>query len=476
MGRFNTATVPRSGTTLNRANSEAFEETPRLALASLVLTSLVQDQFYRKADETLTEMRTLVDADPEFAAKCAVFARNEYGMRSISHAVAGEIGKHSAPWKRDFYRRVVRRPDDVLEILAYYKSHYGKKLPSAMKRGLADALIAFDPYQLAKYRGEGRGIKLVDAANLLHPKPTEATREAWKALIAGTLVSTETWETKLSKAGKDGEAKETAWRTLLSERKLGYMALLKNLRNILQQAPELVPLACEQLTDEQTIRRSLVFPFRFVTAAKELSGQPGAGPVLLALSRAADISLANVPVLPGRTCVILDDSGSMHMAADKSARTAFELGAPFAVALVNRMNADLMLFSNDARYLTLTPFIGIFDGVSILRANSNPQGTDFRAPFNRMLKPYDRLIFLSDMQGWVGGQAPTAELAAYNAKHDVNAAVFSFDLTGYGSLQFPQDKVYAMAGFSDRVFDVMATLEQDRDALVHRIEAIDLAS
>jgi 60 kDa SS-A/Ro ribonucleoprotein len=62
------------------------------------------------------------------------------------------------------------------------------------------------------------------------------------------------------------ELKAEAWAELLRTRKIGYFALLRNLRNIAEQAPELVPTACELLTDERLIRKSLVLPFRFSTA------------------------------------------------------------------------------------------------------------------------------------------------------------------------------------------------------------------
>lgn len=42
------------------------------------------------------------------------------------------------------------------------------------------------------------------------------------------------------------------------------------------------------------------------------------------------------------------------------------------------------------------------------------------------------------------------------------------------SLQFPEDKVFALAGFSEKVFDLMALLETDRLALVREIEKISL--
>jgi hypothetical protein len=52
--------------------------------------------------------------------------------------------------------------------------------------------------------------------------------------------------------------------------------------------------------------------------------------------------------------------------------------------------------------------------------------------------------------------------------------VYSFDLQGYGSLQFPEQNVFALAGFSDKVFDLMQLLETDRIALIREIEKSEL--
>ena len=78
------------------------------------------------------------------------------------------------------------------------------------------------------------------------------------------------------------------------------------------------------------------------------------------------------------------------------------------------------------------------------------------------------------MQGWVGYNTPNVSLNDYKARTGANPKIFSFDLTGHGSLQFPENNVYAIAGFSDKVFDLMHLLDQDRHALVKKIESVKL--
>ena len=94
-----------------------------------------------------------------------------------------------------------------------------------------------------------------------------------------------------------------------------------------------------------------------------------------------------------------------------------------------------------------------------------------------VVSPYrvrrDSLI-LSDMQGWIGHDAPTAALAAYKQRSGADPRVFSFDLAGYGTLQFPERNVYCLAGFSDKALQTMRFLEEDKSALIREIESIEL--
>src|SRR5688572_12377507 len=102
MARFNkTVTQPVTLTT-NLAGGEAYQETPELAVVSLLLTSLVQDQFYRTAGEQIVELKRLAAAvsDKEFLMKAAVYARNEFGNRSITHALAAELAGYFAEKKK----------------------------------------------------------------------------------------------------------------------------------------------------------------------------------------------------------------------------------------------------------------------------------------------------------------------------------------------------------------------------------------
>ena len=474
--RFNIKKKGASANTLNLAGGEAFTESAKLELASLMLTSTLQGQYYRATDVTAARLKQLIAQidDKKFVAKAAIYARNEAGMRSVTHLAAGELAHavKGQSWTASFYDKVVHRPDDAIEILAYYLAVYGRPVPNSLKKGLGAALSRFDEYQLAKYRKSGAEISLVDVVNLVHPKHTEPL----KKLVDGTLAPAETWETKLTQAGAAAESedelaelKKEAWEKLIKARKLGYFALLRNLRNILKLAPELADEAIAMLIDEKLVRKSLVLPFRFVTALDALqeTNLPHVSEVLAALSDAVDKSLQNVPKFEGRTLIALDGSGSMQ-------GRPIKIGSLFAATLAKANSADVLLFSDDAKYVSVNKRDSTLTIANWLARNSKAAGTNFHAVFQTANRAYERIIILSDMQGWIGGHAPVKTFEVYKKKYGADPKIFSFDLQGYGTLQFPERNIYCLAGFSDKTMDTLKFLDSDKAALIRQIEAVEL--
>ncbi len=486
MSIFNLKNKRKNKKTINRAGGEAFVQSPKMQLISLLLTSFAQDQYYRKSKDTFKDLiNALKNIDPLFAAKAGIYARTEFGMRSITHVLAAEIAGYVSgqPWAKDFYNKIIKRPDDMLEIAAYFKSQGGKGLPNAMKKGFAKAFDKFDGYQLAKYRGEDKKVKLIDLVNLIHPQPTQKNAKALQALVDGTLRNTETWESQLTQAGQTAKTekekaklKAQVWKNLLRENKLGYFALVRNLRNILQQAPEMTHEVCNQLTDRQRIKKSLVLPFRLLVAYKQLKdNDSNMRQVRMALEKAINISCDNVPYLEN-TLVVVDNSGSMASTVSNSPHVKCnEVGAMFGMVLAKRCNADIMEFGNHARLINYNLNDSVMKfSQSFEKNNKVGHGTNFHSIFETANKRYDRIVIFSDMQGWIGHYSPKVVFEKYKKVTGADPYIYSFDLRGYGSLQFPENKVLALAGFSEKVFDLMKIVEQDKRALIRAVEAIEL--
>lgn len=478
MSRFNTKT-PKTKVH-NLAGGRAYKESTKLELASLLVTSFVQDQFYRKASDSIERVKELMGGlkDKTFAAKAAIYARTKFNMRSISHVVAGEVFRDGSvsgeKWPKRFIDKVVVRPDDATEILSYFEDEVMETtIPNQLKKGLGLALQKFNKYELAKYRGENKDIKMVDLVNISHPAHTPAIQQ----LVEGTLRSTKTWEAKLTKAGQEAETEEErvelkkdAWRDLILEGKLPIFALLRNLRNITEQADdETFAKALEQLQDPNRIKHSKILPFRFLTAADEIMKLNGSRPrlVLTAIDHAVDIACENVPTSTERTVVVLDKSGSMD-------GRPLHIGSLFAAILAKANNADVMFFADSALYVQYDPRASVTKLAQSFRNHSFSGGTNFHAIFQTLNQKYDRIIILSDMQGWMGYNTPTQSFATYRQKYAASPTVFSFDLQGYGTLQFPEQNVICLAGFSEKAFELMDKLAIDKDALVKEIEAIEI--
>lgn len=468
----------RQPDTVNFAGGEAHSQSDKLELISIILTSFLEDQFYRNGDETAQRLVELISRIPDkrFVAKAALYARRKAGMRSVSHLVAGEIA-HSVKgqeWTKRFFQRIVFRADDVLEILSYCIAVYGKPIPNALKKGLGNALADFDAYQLAKYRRESAQLKMVDAVNLVHPPHSEALAQ----LVKGTLAPANTWEAKLTLAGQSAKSdrekrvnKAHVWSALVRERKIGYFALLRNLRNILEQAPQLTDEVAKLLVDQKLIRKSLVLPFRFRVALDALEAfgveRGKRQKIVRALNKAVSRSLVNVPCFGGRTLVAMDCSGSML-------GKPMKIGSLFASVLYKTNDADLMLFSGDARFVRYNPDDGLLSIAQRIEESAEWSGTNFHAIFQRANQAYDRVVILSDMQAWVGHWTPKESFERFVNKVGKRPRVYTFDLAGYGSMQFPERDVYALAGFSEKTFETMRFLEEDKQALVRTIERISI--
>ncbi|RTL07767.1 TROVE domain-containing protein [Candidatus Dependentiae bacterium] len=494
--------------TVNEAGGLAFRKSIYFELLSLVFTALLTKRatkFYQSDATVLSRMQRLVQKDPYFAAQVAVWARRVLGLRSISHAVAAAVCYHTKgqghPWVREFVEAVVFRPDDAIEIVSAYFAFYGggktirkpngrrgKKvpvtLPYPLKKGLARALGKLDGYQLAKYQKTEGNITLADVFNLVHPRPSAENAGDFRLFIRGELKNTDTWEARLSAAGSDKLKKEEAWCGLFDERKLGYFAALRNVRNILEQAPGAVDALIKQLTNPVAVQRSLILPFQFVKGYKEVvaSGLPRATDAARAIEQAVETSLANIPVLPGRTLVCLDESGSMGARGNEE--SAAGIGSLFAaVVLKSQPNADFMAFSTNAQYVTVNTRAPLFQLAGEIRSKWHSGSTNFHDIFDKAKEKYDNIIILSDGEGWTLGKewadkagAPTSARRRYEQKHNALPFIVTFDLAGAGSAMFPENSVAVLAGFSDKVFALLRELRKDPQALVNEVRKTDFAS
>ncbi len=218
MSKFNKKVASKA--TVNKAGGRAFRMDAETELLHAVLTTFLEDKHYESGDARLKRIQALIaECSDEYVARLAIVTRKEFNLRSVSHVLIGELAKmhNGDSMIKSLIIEAAIRPDDLLEILAYV----GTPVPKQVKRGIRNALLKFDRYQLAKYKGEGKDVSMVDLFNLTHPKPEHASKEqkkAWKDLIEGKLVSFDTWETEISNAKNDKE-RTKIWENLIKEDK-----------------------------------------------------------------------------------------------------------------------------------------------------------------------------------------------------------------------------------------------------------------
>ena len=135
-----------------------------------------------------------------------------------------------------------------------------------MKRGIAEAIQNFDEYQLAKYNGGSKEMKLRDILRITHPSPkSKEVEELFGKILNDTLVTPYTWETELSARGNTKEV----WDELIASGRVGYMALLRNLRNIIKSGADITPVLAV-LSNPIQVKKSKQLPFRFFSAYRML--------------------------------------------------------------------------------------------------------------------------------------------------------------------------------------------------------------
>jgi len=413
-------------------------QSAKTQLTRLVANCLLfEDTFYESGSSIAERLVALCgQVEPDDLEHLATWARTELKLRHVPLLLLVQLlKKRSGSGTARTIEAVVQRPDEMGELLALYWKEGRRPLAAQLKKGLAAAFPKFNAYQLAKWDRAAK-VKLRDVLFLVHPKPEDAEQAAlWKQLIDGTLQSPDTWEVALS-AGRD---KRETWTRLLTERKLGYLALLMNLRNM--SVAGVNPALVEQAIREGAAH-SKALPFRFIAAAKH------APEYEQALSDAMDLAVEGS--LAGRTVVLLDVSSSMTARLSAKGQTErWEAAAALAV-LVRGMSESCRVFvyNRSVREIDAVPGLGLVR--EIVRHVGGSTYTEAAVEHvNRVVPEMDRLVLLTDEQADDGLTTAKASRA-----YLINVAPYEYGLETYGQW-------VRINGWSDRVAQWIQRHEQE---------------
>ena len=524
MAKFNTVAEKRN-VTVNYEGAEAYSVDSNFELYTLVCNSLLSDKYYESASDQLKRIVKLVGVcDPVFVSNLASYARNEMNLRTIPVVLAVLLCKlHGGSLARNTISRIVKRADEITEVMSFFfainenvsvnkitkQKKQAVKIPNSLSRGLKDVFESdrFKEYHFGKYNGSGKGTKFKDLLFLVHPKPqNELQTELFKKIAEDKLATPYTWETELSQVGQDAKTeadkdalKKDKWAELINSGKLGYMALLRNLRNILNTKPESAVLdkVCETLKTEAVNAKQ--FPFRFWSAYRELVGVSYSDDtsknnfdafqlkdVLDALNIAVVESLKVYPEFTGNTLIASDVSGSMQQSiSGKSKVENFDIGLVLGAIVHKTKPKGTVHGIFGDRFKTIHLTGDVLSDVAEMHKREGEVGysTNGYTVIDYMLKnnlDVDNVLLFTDCQMWnsdnyhnrYGHDSKIEGLwTKYKATHK-DAKLWIFDLAGYGTVPIDIDRnhdVIMVAGWSDRVFEAVNYIMESKENAISMI-------
>ena len=524
--------IPAPDTT-NKSGHAAYSQDKWLKLLTMLNTVKLQAQYYRSEKQTLIELSALIKEcaleNIYLTCQCIVYSRClGEGMRSISHAasifVAPYVSGHEfskrfyGPWnKKESQGGVIFRADDMNEIMSGFIALNGEhkittttvtsssgttstskvdvsgtKLTNAMKKGFKAAIESYDSYTLLKYKSS-----LIDVINLVRPNPAnsralvkvgEEQVYTLDAIMKGMSVSADTWEANQSEAGqivakavKEGkidekeaktiltQAKADNWEELLDNNKLGILAAIRNLRNVVTNNPKSTTIdkLCNLLSNGTKIKEGKIMPYQLDMANEILMSEfnnSDSRKLSQALATGYQAAVPNLQLmLPGRNLIMLDMSGSMSMQGcilpngKRGIQTA-QKAALIAATIAKATNADVIVFGSSAKYLQYNPSLDVFSLAKQL-CNPNMGGTSLASAWRLAQttgRHYDRVFILSDNECNIGSSY--ASYMSY-VKSIGSPYVYSVDLSGYGTNCIAGDKVRYYYGYGLAMFDDIASSE-----------------
>ena len=497
--RFN-FTKKRTATVTNYEGAKAYKLTPEVELYTAVVTSSLSNTYYETADGRLNRIIGLIaKCEPKFVAQLAIYTRNNMNLRTVPLVLLVELAKvhRGDSLLSDSIFQVIRRADEITELLAYYqlanKRDGQKKLNRISKqvqKGIARAFNKFDEYQFAKYNRKTE-VALKDALFLVHPKATsEAQQRLYDKIVTDSLAVPYTWETELSALGQEkhflpwsrAKAVRTKWEELIESRKVGYMATMRNLRNIIEAnvSSKHIEMVCDFLSNPSAVQRSRQLPFRFLAAYREVIKIKSryTSAILDALEDAVLHSAQNIKGFGYDTSVAIacDVSGSMQRPiSPRSKILAYDIGLMLGMLMRSRCKTAVTGMFGDRWKTVNLPGRSVLSNVQEFHRREGEVGYSTNGylvlrDLIRRKSVVDKVMIFTDLQMWTTtgvGDSMKKEWLSYKRMVAPEAKLYLFDLAGYGNtpIDIKSDDVFLIAGWSDKVFDILAAIEEGSSAV-----------
>lgn len=471
----------------------------RDAKSELFLTAvssfLTEDTDYESGDKRLARFTELVKtvtlSDPEWVQRFLPWLRDEMNIRTAAIVGLAEYVAAGGPNARSVVARTLTRADEPGELLSYWMVQHGRRIPAGLKRGLADAVERlYNEYSVLRYDSSKAAVSFIDVVNLVHAGGNVAL---WRYLADSRrhsdprteglpiieahrrlLALPESERRQALRDGRVAEAKwswerlgswlpggmdREAWELVIPQ--MGYMALLRNLRNFDAAgiSDEVADRVSARISSADEVAKSRQLPFRFLSAYRH-SGIRWHYPLEQALRH----SLANVPELSGKTLIMVDCSGSMddqmsnhggrRGRPDAQPPTRMDVASLFGAALaIKNPNSTLAAYSTSSAVVKPTRDV-LATAQAVTRA-TNHGGTDTWGTYTNLTsggRSYDRVVIVTDEQFNVSGRGNLG-----------NHMVYTFNVAGYKGGQLEESaKAVTFGGLTDACFKLIPLIERTR--------------
>ncbi len=506
---FNTqqAKAPAS-TTLNASKAPAYAYNAKHRLAQLAVTGCLNSTFYTSPEGQLDAVLQLVsELDSRFVAQAARYARQQGHMKDMPALLLAALTAQRSALVPELFAQVVDNGKMLRNFVQILRSGVTgrKSLGSQPKRLVQNWLNTASERQLLQ-ASIGTKPSLADVLKMVHPKPSDAWREAFFAWVIGKPVDAQalpelTRDLLAFRSGATQEVPQVPFQLLGNEtlsagqwaaqaRNMGWQGLRMNLNTLARhgafQVPGCTEYVAARLADAGEVAKARVYPYQLL-AAYRMAGEDVPQAVREALQDALELSLANVPALAGHVVVCPDVSGSMHSPVTgyrQGATTAvrcIDVAALVAAAVLRKQPAArVMPFERGVVNIHLNPRDSVMSNAQKL-ANIGGGGTNCSAPLAQLANAksrVDTLILVSDNESWIDARrhGATETLRQWERIRAINpqAKLVCIDMQPGATTQAPdREDILNVGGFSDAVFDVIEQFTAGNYGAQHWVKAIE---
>jgi 60 kDa SS-A/Ro ribonucleoprotein len=498
--------------TINNAGGKAYSLSDKAALAQYAMTGCFNGTYYSSDEDQLRKVLDLAnECSPEFVAKLAVYSREAGLMKDMPAVLSAVVASKDSALLQKIFDRVVDSPKMVRNFVQIIRSGVTtrKSFGTRPKKLIQAYLESLTDEQLFK-ADVGNDPSLQDIIKLVRPHPSNKKRSALYAYLLDKPYNKRDL-LPLARAFEDfkkdptGEIPDVPFQMLtalpLTDKQWKQIAenatwtqtrmnLNTFLRHNVFADKKMVSLVANRLQDAELIRKAKAFPYQLFAAFKNVSGDMPTS-ITVALQKAAEIAIENVPEFDGQVFVFPDVSGSMSSPVtgnrgSVSTKIRCIDVAALVAATVLRKNPEAVVTPFDTRVHNskLNPMDSIMTNAEKLAAFGGG-GTDCHLPLaalNARKAMGDLIVYVSDNESWADpqygrGTAVMSEWKKFKVRNP-KAKLVCIDITPNATTQADTDKdILNIGGFSDNVFSVIARFIErgnDKDLWVKTIEAVKL--